>query len=90
VTPYRITCALEHIGGLRRYQFIQEDHERFTLRIETTEDGFSLIDGEAAASLKRILGDEARIDIVPTQDISPVPGSKFRVVESKLKQRALP
>ena len=90
VTPYRITCALEHIGGLRRYQFIQEDHERFTLRIETTEDGFSLIGGEAAASLKRILGDEARIDIVPTQDISPVPGSKFRVVESKLKQRALP
>jgi phenylacetate-CoA ligase len=86
VTPYRLTCALETLPGIKRYQLVQYERERFSLRVEPNGLGGEFSDLEAENRLRPILGQEACIDIVRVPKFHQQPGVKFRVVETLLNK----
>ena len=76
--------ALEAIPGIRRYQLIQNDLERFVLRIEA---GPAAPPGLAAAGRSAVcalVGPGAEVAVALETDLEPPPGRKFRVVQSRL------
>lgn len=88
VSPYRLTLALEHIAGIRRYQVVQEDFDDFLLRVEAGGDpgDGNPEDLEAAAreAIGGVLGPGIRVRLRREESLDPPPGRKFRVVESRL------
>jgi phenylacetate-CoA ligase len=86
VSPYSLTCALEEVLGIARYQVVQSELRRFTLRIEASDDG-----GPDPAIVCRImrgvLGREIEVGVEIDAVLKPEPGEKFRVVESLVGAR---
>lgn len=86
VTPYRLTCALETLPGIKRYQLVQYAPEWFCLRVESDGMRPGLSDRQVEDRLRLILCREASIDIVRVPKLHQQPGMKFRVVETLLKK----
>ena len=85
LSPYNLTCIIEKIPGLQRYQFIQEDFHHFILKMETGNTSISVSDEEIFKLLTPILGNDAQIEVKRMKEMVQQPGRKFRVVESKIK-----
>lgn len=84
VPPYRLTCALEKLSGLKRYQLVQDEPDHFLLRAETDTRRSGFSNQEAYDLLRPILGQAARIEISRVPEFAMQPGRKFRVIESRL------
>jgi phenylacetate-CoA ligase len=85
VPPYKITCTLEHLKGLKRYQLIQKGFDNFTLKIEANHNDHLSSTGEVKKLLEPLLGYDAIVNVVTVNELTPPPGQKFRVIESKLE-----
>jgi phenylacetate-CoA ligase len=83
LSPYRVTLALEPIPGLSRYQVVQNQLDSILLRYE----GTSAAQRGAQQALTGLVGSGVRIEIRREDSIHPVPGRKFRVVESRIGSR---
>lgn len=86
VTPYRLTCALETLSGVKRYQLVQYAPDQFCLRVEVDRQPPGFSESMAENLLRPILGRQARIDIVRVSRFQQQPGVKFRVVETLIKK----
>jgi phenylacetate-CoA ligase len=84
VTPYALTCRLERIQGLRRYQVIQKSHNEFRVLVETADGNGNgrARDERIAEVMREALGKQAGVTVEPVRKIAQDPGRKFRVVES--------
>jgi len=82
VSPYRLTCTLEQIPGIQRFQIVQSNRERLVVKVipnmHFTEQTISQIKAE----LGKLLG--AMISIEPSlvQELPKDHTGKFRVVMS--------
>lgn len=82
VSPYRLTCALEGIQGIRRFQVVQRSDRHLGVRIEALSD----VDRESLASrareaLVRIGPGRLTVSVDFVERLEKGPGGKFRVVE---------
>lgn len=87
ISPYRVTLALEHIAGIERYQVVQEGIDDFTVRVQ----GSNAIRGDAVGdALRAVVGAAARVHLETCDSLDPPPGTKFRVVASRLGAAGAP
>lgn len=83
ITPYDMTCAIEHVPGLRRFQIVQRALDRIEVRILPGPDFGAAGPPAVRAALRPVLhGLEAEVRLV--DDFAPEPSGKFRVVRSEL------
>ena len=87
ITPYDLTCAIEHLPGMLRYQIVQRAIDRIEVLV-LPGDGFSpATPGEIRTALRPVLhGLEAEVRLV--EDLPPEPSGKFRIVRSELHEAA--
>ena len=84
VSPYRFTLALEAIEGIRRYQLIQNEIDRFVLRVDAGMDAPAGLEEAGRSAIRDLVGQDAAVEVVRERALDPPPGRKFRVVESRL------
>lgn len=82
VSPYAITCALEGVPGLVRYQVSQLGPERLRVRVRTARSHAS---ADAVAgirgALQRAIPGPLTIDVELVEHFEAGPRAKFRVVQ---------
>jgi hypothetical protein len=84
VSPYKLTCALEKLQGIERYQVIQEDFDEFTVKIKPGINGVAVADSQIRELMHSVLGNQIAVTVLKHAQIDPKPGEKFRVVASRL------
>ena len=84
VSPYQVTCALEQIPGLERFRVVQQSLLEIEVQVESVELG--TVKDAICRRLADVLGETVRVRVSPKSDLEPVPGTKFRVVESRVAQ----
>jgi phenylacetate-CoA ligase len=84
LSPYRLTCSLEKLRGIKKYQVIQNDYHRFTVKVETGRFGVDTSKKEICNVMYAVLGNDIKVSIQPTEKFNLKPGRKFRVVESQI------
>jgi phenylacetate-CoA ligase len=84
VTPYALTCLLERIPGMRRFQVVQRGIRQVTVRYEPI-NGTQVREEGIHAALRSVLGGEIHVSVESKDSLDPEPGRKFRVVESLLR-----
>ena len=84
ISPYSLTLALEKIAGLGRYQILQNDIDRFTVRIENNNTDQTTMTHNIHNALTPVLGANAQFMIKIEDSITPAPGKKFRVIENRM------
>jgi len=84
VSPYKITCALEKLPNLLRFQVIQEDYARITVRVQTALRSNQRVEHDIQKVMASLLGPEVQVTVLQVVNMQTIPGRKFRVVVSKL------
>ena len=84
ISPYKLTGALERLQGIERYQVIQEDYGKFTIKVKTGKKSVPVADSEIRAIMRSVLGNEITVTVRKHAEIDPEPGEKFRIVASRL------
>jgi phenylacetate-CoA ligase len=84
ISPYRLTCAMEKIPGIQKYQIIQTDWEEFTVRIRPNGKSRFTTGALVQETMRSVLGGEINVTLDFTMPLEHQAGSKFHVVESKL------
>lgn len=90
LSPYHLTCAIEGIAGVGRFQVIQSAPERFTVRVEETHGAAAAIPAAVRAAVLRVVGEEAEVHVAREARLEPAHGRKFRVVECRLGAESRP
>jgi len=85
VSPFDLTIALEEVAGINRYQIVQEDLKRFTVRFEGPVAG----ETERTAvrnAITGVVGSDVIVTVKQHECLDPPPGprQKFKVVECRL------
>jgi phenylacetate-CoA ligase len=78
LSPYLLTTAIEDVGGLRQYQFVQTAADRLELRFVAL-DGSSIDEGLLVSRLRGLLGDALRVQSQPVAEIPRTRGGKRKV-----------
>ncbi|MGE3293571.1 MAG: phenylacetate--CoA ligase family protein [Geminicoccaceae bacterium] len=87
ITPYDMTCAIEHLPGMLRYQIVQRAVDRVEVLILPGEDYSSAVPDGIRLALRPILrGLDAEVRLV--DEMRPEPSGKFRIVRSDLAHSA--
>ena len=86
VSPYRITCALEKLPGVMRYQVVQDDYERFIVKVVTTPKANESLNTRIVETMQSVLGEEIQVPVARADSLEPPLGKKFRVIESRLSE----
>jgi phenylacetate-CoA ligase len=84
ISPYRLTCALENVAGLKTYQVIQKNLDSIMVKFEPGSFGKGAKEEQIRHTVKKVLGDDIQILIEKTTNLFAIPGRKFRIVESHL------
>ncbi len=84
ISPYRLTCALEEIPEVVRFQIIQEEIDKIVVKFIKGE-GYSLSQtiGKIEEKYKALLGDNVKIEPVAVDSLLNERSGKFRIVISK-------
>lgn len=84
VSPYMLTCEIEKLNAIIGYQVIQKDYDEFMVKVEFQKgESMSSIE-EIDKCIRSIIGEDVRINIKRYAKVTPKPGQKFRVIESRL------
>lgn len=86
VSPYKLTCQLEKLQGIARYQVIQEDYGTFTVKVETGKRRVTVRDDEIHKVMHSVLGNEIKVVVQKAVNIEPTSGGKFRVIKSQVQE----
>ena len=89
ITPYDLTCAIEHLPGLARYQIIQRSHSRVEVLVEPGA-GFEPSVGSAIQSALRSVLHGLTPEVSMVDRLQHEPSGKFRIVRSDLGAGAAP
>lgn len=80
LTPYKVTCALENISGIRQFQIVQESQSR--IRIRLLRNGTALRAETVQTAIKRVLEEPADVIVEYTDTLDKERNGKFKVVKS--------
>lgn len=83
ISPFQLTSALQHVGGLRRFRIRQTRPDEVEVDLEA--DVAASVTAETIARLAPLLGASFRIKPQIVGELRSGPGGKFRVVESLLR-----
>jgi phenylacetate-CoA ligase len=83
ISPYTLTCGLERVAGLCRYQVVQTDLNTFTVKVETAGDGPGAASDDIRRAVRAVVGETADVR-VESGGLDPARGSKFRPVECRV------
>jgi phenylacetate-CoA ligase len=87
VTPYDMTCAIEHLPGMLRYQIVQRAIDRVEVLVLPAEDFSTEVSDGIRAALRPVLrGLDAEVRLV--EEMRHEPSGKFRIVRSELAHAA--
>jgi hypothetical protein len=84
ISPYRLTCALENVAGLKTYQVIQKNLDSIMVKFEPVPFEKGAKEEQIRHTVKKVIGDDIQILIEKTTNLVAIPGRKFRIVESHL------
>lgn len=89
ITPYDMTCAIEHLPGMQRYQIVQHAVDRVEVLV-LPGDGYSPEVARAIrAALRPVLrGLDVQVRLV--EEMQHEPSGKFRIVRSALSGTGSP
>jgi phenylacetate-CoA ligase len=84
VSPYAMTCAIENVEGMKKYQIVQEQKDLVVVNL-VPNNRFSIeSEHNIKASLERVLPG-VTIEINSVEEIAREKNGKYRIVISKLK-----
>lgn len=84
ISPYKLTCELEKISNIERYQVVQESYKSLKVRVQKKIGQGDCSDEQIRRAVEAAIGGEMLVDIESVDKLLPAPGQKFRVVECKL------
>jgi phenylacetate-CoA ligase len=82
VSPYVLTCIIENISGINRYQIIQERNNLITLKYIKNENYSEETNDKIKIELQKILGKDIFINPIIVNELPKDKSGKFRVVKS--------
>ncbi len=82
VSPYQLTCTLEQIPGLRRYQIVQAGPDRVIVNLIPNRDFGPDVMARIRAELGEVLGEATAVEPRLVDELPRNPAGKFRVVEA--------
>ena len=89
ITPYDMTCAIEHLPGMQRYQIVQRSIDRVEVLVLPGVGITPDLPGAIRTALRPVLhGLEPEVRLV--DEMPPEPSGKFRIVRSELHGAASP
>ncbi|MFN2433321.1 MAG: phenylacetate--CoA ligase family protein [Gemmatimonadota bacterium] len=80
VSPYALTCALEDVDGLYRYQVVQLAPDRLRVHAQTAAAG-EVTERRIRSALRRATGLPLQVEVEFVDAFGTGPGGKFRVVQ---------
>lgn len=88
ISPYRFTCTLEEIPGMKRFRVLQLQSDRLLIEIERVENEAEArrIKEQALSIARGIVPPSVTVDAELLDRISLPPGRKFRPVECRIGQ----
>lgn len=88
ITPYDLTCAIEHLPGMARYQIVQRAHDRVEVLVQPGPHFDPTVSAAIQAALRPVL--RGLIPEIRAVDrLEHEPSGKFRIVRSELGGRAV-
>ena len=84
ISPYRLTCALETVAGLKTYQVIQKNLDSILVKFVPVPFEKGVKEEQIRHTVETVLGGDIHILIKKATELAVIPGRKFRVVESRL------
>lgn len=85
LSPYRLTCALETVEGLKTYRVIQDSLDRFTVLYESGIPDHKAVEEGICSALHAELGNQIETIVRKAEQSLSRPGRKFRIVESRIQ-----
>ncbi|HUV04519.1 MAG TPA: hypothetical protein VMX94_05375 [Armatimonadota bacterium] len=83
ISPYVLTCAIENVPGVKRFQIVQDDSSRLRVDFVPACDPEEIVP-LLAARIERVVGPTMQVDVRPVDDIHREESGKFKVVKSEL------
>jgi phenylacetate-CoA ligase len=80
-SPYFVTCALNHIPGMRQFQVIQEADGGIRVRLAVPKED-QVRPEIVSSAICQALGADVPVHVEPAESLPPEPNGKFRVVKS--------
>ncbi len=87
IAPYFLTCAIEEIPGILRYQIIQESQQEVNVNIIRTSEYSPQTLSRIEQQCKGVLGERVHVKPVVVDSLQNDPSGKFRVVTSHVTDR---
>jgi phenylacetate-CoA ligase len=84
ISPFELTCAVESIPGIAKYQIVQEKMDRVVVRLVRGREFSQAVFGEIRQKLRPLWGEGVEVLFEVLEDI-PKGNSKYQVVLSKVK-----
>lgn len=78
VSPHSITIGMKKFSSINSYQFIQNERDDYTIKIEALED--KVRDSKMVGTFKNILGNDAHINVEYVDEIPFTKSGKFRFI----------
>ena len=80
LSPYQLTCALELVPGVARYQVVQLNPGQLQIKVIPYPSYNEQSEREIQSKLRALLGDGIDIEIRIVTELGRDSGGKFRVV----------
>lgn len=84
ISPYRLTCTMEKIPGILKYQVIQTGWDDFTVKLRAAEKLRLEAGAQVRKTMRSLLGAEIRLSLDFIMPMESAGARKFRVIESRL------
>lgn len=83
ISPYMLTCVIEDIPGIRRFQIVQDAIDHLVINV-IPSPGSAPDSGEIIREVQKITGTQVRIDVRMVDDIDRERSGKIKAVKSEM------
>ena len=88
ISPYRLTCTVEQVPGIKRYQILQTSPEKLLVKLIPNRQFTELVEPQIKEELRQVLGGEMVVETVQVQELPKDHTGKFRIVMSLSERSA--
>lgn len=82
ISPYRLTCTIEQVPGVQRYQIVQPSHNHILVKVIPNAEFSSQTFPTIKLELSKCLGPTVTIETITVDELPKDSSGKFRVVQS--------
>jgi len=82
ISPYQLTCTLEQVPGIQRYQIVQTSQERLVVKVIPNEHFTEQTMVRIKAELAGLLGRGINVEPTLVRELPKDQSGKFRVVKA--------